>query len=152
MSQHTLTRTVNATAANRPTSRRRSTNVVVWVLQVLAAISFVFAASGKLTGDPRAVESFNEIGPGDWFRYLIGTLELAGGIALLIPILSGLAGLAFVGLMVGATITQATVFDGEMVAAPLFMLVVVAIIAWARRDRTTQLFTLLRNGGRRPTG
>jgi len=147
MSQHTLTRTANATAAARPAARRRSTNIALWVLQVLVAISFVFASSGKLGGDPRAVESFNEMG-GDWFRYLIGALELAGGIALLIPLLSGLAGLAFVGLMVGATIVQATVFDGEMLAAPLVTLVFVAIIAWARRDRTAQLFALMRNGAR----
>jgi uncharacterized membrane protein YphA (DoxX/SURF4 family) len=147
MSQQGLTRTVgNASATAQPTTRRRAANVALWVLQVVTAAMFIFGAVAKLGSEQQSVEGFDRIGFGDWFRYLIGTLELAGSIALLIPILCGLAGLAFIGLMVGATITQATVFDGDMVAMPLIMLVAVAIIAWGRRDRTRQLVTLLRHG------
>lgn len=45
--------------------------------------------------------------------------------------------------MAGAIVTQATVFDGEMVAVPATVLV--AIIAWGRRRRTADLVTLIKN-------
>jgi len=45
------------------------------------------------------------MGADDWFRYMVGTLELAGGIDLLIPRLAGLAALGLTGVMVGATYT-----------------------------------------------
>ena len=48
---------------------------------------------------------FHQMGADDWFRYLVGTLELAGGIDLLIPRLAGLAALGLTGVMVGATYT-----------------------------------------------
>jgi uncharacterized membrane protein YphA (DoxX/SURF4 family) len=118
---------------------RRSANVALWVLQVLAAITFAMGGLNKVLGETQTVAGFEKMGMGDWFRYLIGALELAGAAALLIPILAGLAGLAFVGLMIGAIITQATVFDGEMVAIPAAVLVFVAIIAWGRRHSTARL-------------
>jgi len=143
MTQHTLTHPA-ATAAPT-TTRRRSTNVALWTLQVLTALMFAFGGVNKLVGEAQTVAGFEQIGAGDWFRYLIGALEVAGAVGLLIPILSGLAGLAFIGLMIGAVITQATVFDGDMVAVPAVVLVLVTIIAWARRDRTKQLAALVRN-------
>jgi len=119
--------------------QKRGINITLWVLQVLAAAAFVFGAVPKVTSDPLAVAGFDAIGFGDWFRYLIGTLEIAGAVALLIPRLCGLAGLAFVGLMIGAVVTQIVVFDGAFVVQPAVMLVIVAIIAWGRRGRTREL-------------
>jgi hypothetical protein len=109
------------------------------VLQALAAATFVLAAVPKVTSDPLAVAGFDAIGFGDWFRYLIGTLEIAGPLPLLIPRLCGLAGLAFVGLMIGAVVTQIVVFDGAFVVPPAITSVIVAIIAWGRRERTAAL-------------
>ena len=102
----------------------------------------------KLIAHPSATEGFDRIGFGDWFRYLIGSLELAGAIALLIPLLSGLAGLAFIGLMTGAFITQVTVFDGENAATPLIVMVLVGLVAWGRRGQTTRLIRLVSRGPR----
>lgn len=132
----------------RPAERRRWVNVTLWVLQGLLAISYAFPGILKVTGEKQTVAGFDRIGLGDWFRYLIGTLEIAGAIGLLIPILCGLASLAFVGLMIGATITQIVVFDGDMVANPVIVGVVVAVVAWGRRDRTVALFRLLAGRGR----
>lgn len=50
--------------------------------------------------------------------------------------------------MIGAVVTTLLVFDGEMVALPAALLVLVAIIAWARRGRTAQLIGLVRSRGR----
>ena len=126
----------------------RGMNIALWVLQLVLAAVFVMSAVPKLTSDPRAVAGFDAIGFGDWFRYLIGALEIAGAIALLIPLLSGLAGLAFVGLMIGAVVTTLLVFDGEMVALPALVLALATIIAWGRRRHTAQLIGLLAAAGR----
>jgi uncharacterized membrane protein YphA (DoxX/SURF4 family) len=144
MTQQTTTRPATARPAT-PTARRRVANVALWVLQVLTAAIFVTAAVAKLSSEPQSVAGFNEMGLGDAGRYVIGGLELAGAVALLIPILSGLAGLAFVALMVGAVILTAA-FDAGMVAVPASVLVLVTVIAWARRDRTAQLIALVGNG------
>jgi len=141
---HTAVQTSAQTPARTPAPRRRRANVALWVLQYVTAALYVFAALPKLTSNPQAVAGFDAIGFGDWFRYLIGTLELAGAVALLIPVLCGVAGIAFVGLMIGATITQITVFHGQMAAFPAMIGVVVAVIAWARRDRTRRLVHLVR--------
>lgn len=148
MTQLTITRPAVARPAT-PTTRRRAANVALWVLQVLTAAMFVMGAVAKLTSEPQSVAGFNEMGLGDGGRYVIGVLELAGAVALLIPILCGLAGVAFVALMVGA-VTLTAIYDADMVAVPAVVLVLVAVIAWARRDRTARLVTLVRDGRTRP--
>ncbi len=141
MTQPTLTRAAAPTTTRR---RRRSLSVTLWTLQVLTAVTFAFAGANKLTGEAQTVAGFEQIGLGDWFRLLIGALEVAGAVGVLIPRLSGLAAACFSALMVGAVIVQTTVFGGEMVAFPAITFVVVAIVAWGRRDTTARLFAALR--------
>lgn len=123
---------------------RRGTNIALWVLQVVAAGVFVLAAVPKLTADPQAVAGFTAMGLGIAGMYIIGALEVAGAIGLLIPRLSGLAGSALIALMVGAVISTLLVFGPGMVALPAAVLVLVAIIAWGRRGRTAQLVATTR--------
>jgi uncharacterized membrane protein YphA (DoxX/SURF4 family) len=138
------------TAVQLPgTTRARRADIGLRVLQILLALFFGAASAlPKLIAHPSATEGFDRIGFGDWFMYLIGSLELAGAIALLIPLLSGLAGLAFIGLMIGAFITQVTVFDGENAATPLIIMVLVGLVAWGRRGQTTRLIRRVSRGRR----
>lgn len=122
-------------------TQNRAWNVVLWVVQVVTALGFLFAAVGKFTGDPQITAAFDAIGFGDWFRYLIGVLEVAGAIALFVPRLVGLAGLAFAALMVGATITQVVI--GMSVVAPVFLLVLSVVVAWGRWPSTRRLWSRL---------
>jgi uncharacterized membrane protein YphA (DoxX/SURF4 family) len=126
----------HAVATSRP-GVGKAANITLWVLQVLLAVQFLFAALGKFTGNEQMVSTFDKIGAGAWFMYLVAVLELAGVVGLLVPRLSGLAALGFVGLMIGATITEAVV--GGFVALPIVLLVLAAIVAWGRRDRTREL-------------
>ena len=109
---------------------------VLWTVQILVGVFFVVAsAAPKLLGESYAVWMFTEIGAGDWFRYLVGALELAGGIGLLVPRLAGLAAAGLVGLMIGAAYTQVTVFDAPATTVtPIILGAICAAIAWARRD------------------
>lgn len=149
MTSTTTPRTAGASTAQRPTtapgSPRRGVNLALWGLQVLTAAVFVFAAVPKLTADPQAVAGFSALGFGLVGMYVIGSLEIAGAAALLIPRLAGLAGLAFVGLMIGAVITTLLTMGAGMVALPAAVLVLAAVIAWGRRRRTGELMALVRH-------
>ncbi len=113
-------------------------NVVLWVLQIGAAGMFLMVGFLKLSGDPQLVGLFKAIGLGQWFRYLTGTLEVAGAILLLIPRTSGLAALMLAGVMVGAVVTHVFIVGGSPLMA-IILLVVTSIVAWGRRQRTMNL-------------
>jgi putative oxidoreductase len=125
-----------ATADAAPTTRSRVAHRALWVLQILMGVFFIVAsAAPKFWGDPYAVQIFTEIGAGQWFRYLVGAIELAGGIGLMVPRLAGPAAVGLMGLMIGAGYTQAVVLDAPaMVVTPVIIFVLAAIIAWGRRE------------------
>jgi len=58
-------------------------SVIGWILVVLLAAAYALAALGKLTG--AATEMFASWGYPAWFATLIGVLELAGALGLLMP-------------------------------------------------------------------
>jgi putative oxidoreductase len=116
----------------------RTGSVALWVVQVLLAVAFVPTALMKLSGDPVMVTLFADIGAGQWFRYVVGTLELAGAIGLLIPRLCGLAALGLAGVMTGAVVTNIFVLGYSPVVA-LGYLLVAATIAWFRRSAIRDL-------------
>jgi uncharacterized membrane protein YphA (DoxX/SURF4 family) len=107
----------------------------LWVLQVILALQFVMAGLAKLFGDPAMVEMFATIGIGQWFRYAVGALEVAGAVGVLVPRVSGLAALGLVCLMVGAVLTNLFVL-GASPLLPIGLLVVGALVAWARWPQT----------------
>lgn len=130
--------------AESATARGRKARIALRGLQVLLALFMgVASAVPKLIAHSSAVESFDEIGWGSAGMYIIGVLELAGAIALLIPVLQSLAAMAFIALMVGAFVVQVAVFDGQYAATPLILIVPFALIAWARRDSNAELLRLL---------
>ncbi|BCL31372.1 DoxX family protein [Streptomyces aurantiacus] len=131
--------------AESATARGRRARLALKGLQVLLALFYVIASAvPKLVAHSSAVESFDEIGWGSAGMYTIGLLELAGGIALVIPVLASVAAVSLSALMVGAFITQVTVFDGEYAATPLILIVPLALIAWARRGQAAELVGLIR--------
>jgi putative oxidoreductase len=123
------------TPAARVGARGRAVRIGLWGLQILLALQFAMAGLAKVFGDQAMVEMFDTIGIGQWFRYLVGALEVAGAVGVLIPRLSGLAALGLVCLMVGATLTNLFVL-GASPLLPVVLLVVSALVAWGRRART----------------
>ncbi len=125
------------------TTRGRALGVALWALQALLALQFAAGGILKVVGDPAMVGMFAEIGAGQWFCYLVGGLEIAGALGLLIPRLSGPAALGLVGLMAGATATNAFVL-GTSPLLPIVLLLVAALVAWGRRGRTRDLLSGIR--------
>jgi putative oxidoreductase len=125
-------------------STAKIVNVVLWVLQIAAAGMFLMVGYLKLSGNAQLVGLFEAIGLGQWFRYLTGTLEVAGAFLLLIPRTSGLGALLLAGVMVGAIVTHVFIVGGSPSMA-IILLVVTGIVAWGRRQRTINLLTELRS-------
>ncbi|MDQ1020377.1 DoxX family protein [Streptomyces afghaniensis] len=131
--------------AEPATARGRRARIALRGLQVLLALIFgIASAVPKLIAHPSAAESFEKLGWGSAGMYTIGVLELAGAVALLIPVLQSVAAAALGALMVGAFVVQITVMDGQYAATPIILLVPLAFIAWARRGHNADLLRLLR--------
>jgi hypothetical protein len=99
---------------------------------------FLFAGVPKLLGAPQVVAVFETIGFGQWFRYLTGGLEVLCALLLLIPRLAGVGALLLMFVMLGAVGTHLFLVGGSPVPA-IVLLLVMALIAWARRGRTLRL-------------
>lgn len=129
------------------TPRGRRARIALRGLQVLLALFYAIASAlPKLIGHESAAESFDALGWGSAGMYTIGVLELAGAVALLIPVLQSVAAIALSLLMVGAFVVQIVVFDGQYAATPLILILPLALIAWARRGHNADLVRLLRRG------
>ena len=104
------------------------------LLGVLSAFFLIAAAGPKLVGAATAVELFDDIGLGQWLRYVVGGLELAGAIGLVVPRLARPAALGLTGVMVGAILTNLFVIDGGLlVITPAVLLVLCGLVAWGGR-------------------
>jgi uncharacterized membrane protein YphA (DoxX/SURF4 family) len=140
-----MTETTRIPAAVDENANSRATNIGLWMLQVVAAAVFAYVGVAKLMAPPTIVQTFTAMGLGATGMYVIGVLELAGAVALLIPRLAGLAALCFVGLLLGAQIITAVVFGlSPLVAAPTIPLLVAVVIAWGRRGSLHELARLAR--------
>lgn len=118
-----------------PAATGKVRNRVLWTAQILLGVFFI-AASGlpKLLGEATAVHAFQEIGMGQWLRYLAGLAEVSGGIGLLVPRLTTAAATGLTITMVLAACTQAFVLHAPATAIfPLVLAVVFVVIAWERR-------------------
>ena len=126
------------TPSTTATTRKRLLSIALWTLQVVLALTFAMAGLAKMGGDQAMVEMFATIGVGQWFRYVVGTLEIAGAVGVLIPRVSGLAALGLVCLMIGATLTNLFVL-GASPLLPSVLLVLGALVAWGRWSETRSL-------------
>jgi uncharacterized membrane protein YphA (DoxX/SURF4 family) len=108
-------------------------NIGLWVLQILVAAVFLMAGYSKLSGDPAMVEEFDQIGLGQWFRFVTGGIEVAAAVLLLIPRLTPVGAALLVGTMGGAVLTHLLVIGGSPVPA-LVLGCFAAIILWGRFD------------------
>jgi uncharacterized membrane protein len=132
---------VESSSTSHPGEQQgKAWNRTLWVLQVLGAVSFLFAGYQKLAGDPQMVALFTAIGWGQWFRYLTGTLEILGAVALLVPRLRALGALGLAGVMAGALVTNFAL--GISPVPAIGELVIVAIVAWGRRRELNPAWVL----------
>lgn len=117
-------------AAGAPTGGM--TRVGLWILKALLALAFLAAAFLKLSGNPKMVAEFGEIGLGQWFRYLTGAIEVAGAGLLLWPRTAFLGALTLLGICAGALVAQIGPLHGDLIH--VFVLgALLALAAWFSR-------------------
>ena len=117
----------------------RAAVIALWVMQVALALMFLMAGGSKLAGVPAMVSLFDQVGVGQWFRYVTGVIEVASGIALLVPSAAAFGAMLLIPTMLGAA--AANLFLGQSPAAPLVLLLVAAAVAWTRRNQLQGLFS-----------
>jgi putative oxidoreductase len=119
-------------------------NIALWGVQVLLALAFVGAASGKLLGQPEMVRLYEVIGVGQWFRYVTGIVELAGAVLILMPKTRVIGAGLLAGTMLGAIATHVFVLHSAP-TAPVVLSALVSFVLWGRRGELAKLLA-------RPTG
>lgn len=93
-------------------------------------IFFIVAGGKKLFAQEAQIDSFFRWGYPFWFLYLIGAMELMGGISLFIPQLRFYAALLLSITMVGAFMTHLRSGEMEAISVPLILLIVLLMLAW----------------------
>jgi uncharacterized membrane protein YphA (DoxX/SURF4 family) len=92
---------------------------------------FLFVGGAKLLGRPDMVALFRDIGVGQWFRYVTGTVEMTGAALLIVPRLTGASAVLLGVVMIAATLIEFFVLHRPPVAA-LACLGGHTFVAWAR--------------------
>ena len=110
---------------------RRLGVVLLWLLQILMAVAFVLIGVVKFA-DPSWARNFARWGYPEGFYMVIGVLEAAGGLALLVPRLTSYTAAMLGVIMIAASLTHW--LHGEMarVTPPLMYLAVLVIVGVGR--------------------
>jgi hypothetical protein len=128
---------------NAMPSPSKRMNFTLWVLQVLLALTFLFAGGMKLIvpyDQLMAMGSPNQIVLPSWFIHLIGVAEVLGAIGLILPRLLGIrptltawAAAGLVLIMIGATGTTLASGDVAGAVVPLVVGILAIVVAYGRR-------------------
>ena len=108
--------------------------VTLWILRILVAALFLFAAYAKLSGQKMMVEEFGTVGLGQWFRYFTAALEVTGGITLLIPRVSAFGALILLCVDAGAFVAQLTRLHGGVIHTLIIGAALAALIYLQREQ------------------
>jgi hypothetical protein len=107
----------------------------IWGLSVFLWLVLLSIGWSTLTGRGALAEVFFHINVGPWFRYLVGTVELASAIALLIPRARFWGACAIAAVLLGATYANVAVMHAALLAEITVVLAIAAvllmILAWS---------------------
>lgn len=119
-------------------------NIVLWIIQVVVALLFLFSGGTKLVMSAKAMQDMAPPGsimlPGLFIKFL-GVVEVLGGLGLLLPGLTkirrGLTPLAAIGLliiMIGAVVVSLMGPGASTAILPFVTGILCIVIAYGRRD------------------
>jgi hypothetical protein len=111
--------------------------LVLELTELCLAAVFFMVGGAKLVGRHDMMVLFQEIGVGQWLRYLTGAFEVSGAALLMVPMLSGGSALMLAAIMVVATLIELFVLHRPPVAA-LVCLSGHTFVVWARMSQPRQ--------------
>jgi putative oxidoreductase len=109
--------------------------VAIWLPTLLLAFIFLMAGVPKLAGTEAHIRHFVTWGYPDWFRLVVGAIEVTSGLLLLVPRLAFLGAIGIAVIMAGATYTHVIRVPEEAGRAPftLTLLALALLVAYFRR-------------------
>lgn len=107
-------------------------SVATWTLQILIGLMMTLVGVMKFR-DPAWPRRFAEWGYPNGFFMVVGVLEAAGGVAVLIPRLASYGALLIMAIMCAASLTGLVHGQRGFALSPLFYLVLSGAILWLRR-------------------
>lgn len=87
---------------------KKSTNIFLWILRIVAAFIILQTLFFKFTGAPESIYIFETVGMEPWGRIGSGIVELVASILLLIPKTSWAGALLTLGTISGAILFHIT--------------------------------------------
>lgn len=128
--------------------------IAYWITTILGPASFIIGGSLQLTQSEQPVAALNHLGYPSYFLFLLGTWNILGAIAVVVPgfpLLKEWAYAGFFFLLTGAAASHA--FAGDpffssgpfQIAPPLVFLLLVGA-SWALRPASRRLPGTVRDG------
>ena len=111
-----------------------------WLIQIILAMVFLTVGMAKISGVESAVKMFEQIGLGQWFRYVTGAIEVTAAILLLFGPYATLGAGMIVMTMVGAVMTHLWWIGGS-VLPPVLLGGAASVLIYLRRlsDRAEKM-------------
>lgn len=104
-------------------------------IRALLTLAFVGAGLAKLSGAEMMVATYDQIGVGQWFRYVTGAIEIGAAILLWLPRRQVIGAAVLGGTMVGAVLAHIFILGAaEGVPAVILGLLCTAVI-YIHRDQ-----------------
>ncbi len=111
----------------------KAKNIALWIGQIVLGAFYIMQSIPKLTSDAEVIANFQRWGMPGGFHYVVGGVELFGGLLLCFRPTAAFSALGLILLMMGAAVTHLIHGDGAMVLLPLVPLLLLAVIAYYRR-------------------
>ena len=129
----------DGSGAMQPVKRTQANRRIgTWALQVVVAAVFFAAGTAKLAAVPFEVQSFAQIGLGQWFRIATGMVQIVGAFALVYPGLASIGGL-WLGFNMFCAIVVCVALLHTNPAPAIILMLLNALIVYLRRDELASL-------------
>jgi uncharacterized membrane protein YphA (DoxX/SURF4 family) len=102
-----------------------------WVIIGLTSLFFIQIGIQKLVGAKEMIDTFQELGYPDWSRFVVGLVEIAGAILLVVPRWTMYAATALGALMIGAVASELLAgrgFEAVLAGQWLILLAIIAVV------------------------
>jgi len=113
-------------------------NILLWILQILLALLFLFAGTSKFIMSAEEMTQQMPVALPIWFIHFIGICEILGGIGLIVPWLTGikpwltpLAASLLVVIMIGAVVIS-LMMGISYAILPFVAGCLLLVVAWGR--------------------
>lgn len=129
----------------------KSTNVILWICRIVAALIMVQTLYFKFSGAPESIYIFTTVGMEPAGRIGSGVGELIASILLLIPATSWLGALMGLGVISGAIFFHLTKLGievqgdgGQLFIYAVIVFICCAVVAWISRKQIPVIKTLFK--------